>query len=101
VNDTTQEHEIEKAAMKRLREARKETVASVSTRVKQQKKAIEAIKQQVAERPMTVPEIALATGIPSSEVLWFIATLKKYGIVVELDKEGSFFRYQMAETARG
>jgi biotin operon repressor len=46
---------------------------------------------------MTVPEISGATGIPSADVLWYVAALKKYGFVVEVSKDGGYFRYQMAE----
>jgi biotin operon repressor len=97
MNSTTSAEESEKAAMKRLREARKETVAVVSARVREQKKAMGAIKEQLRDHPMTVPEISGATGIPSADVLWYVAALKKYGFVVEVSKDGGYFRYQMAE----
>jgi hypothetical protein len=30
-------------------------------------------------------------------VLWFIATLKKYGEIAEGDKDGGYFRYYLAD----
>jgi hypothetical protein len=45
-----------------------------------------------------VPEISKATGIPSDRVLWYLATLKKYGDIIEGDKDGSYFRYVLAES---
>jgi predicted transcriptional regulator len=69
-----------KEAMKKLRESRKK-----------------AIKEQLRAEARTVPEIAEATGLASAEVLWFIATLKKYGEIAEGDKDGGYFRYYLAD----
>jgi Fic family protein len=88
-----------KEAMKKLRESRKHIIKATSARVKEQRKAIKAIKEQLQDEARTVPEIAGATGLASSEVLWFIATLKKYGEIVEGDKDGGYFRYSLAEAA--
>jgi len=88
-----------KEAMKRLRESRKHTIKATSARVKENKKAVKAIKEQLQDEARTVPEIAEATGLASSEVLWFIATLKKYGEIVEGDKDGGYFRYCLADAA--
>ena len=89
-----------KEAMKKLRESRKHIIKATATRVKENRKAIKAIKEQLRAEARTVPEIAGATGLASSEVLWFIATLKKYGEIVEGDKDGGYFRYSLAEAAR-
>ena len=86
-----------KEMMKKLRESRKHIIKATSTRVKENRKAIKAIKEQLQDGARTVPEIAAATGLASSEVLWFIATLKKYGEILEGDKDGSYFRYCLAE----
>ena len=86
-----------KEAMKKLRESRKAIIKLTSARVKENKKAIKAIKEQLRAEARTVPEIAEATGLASAEVLWFIATLKKYGEILEGDKDGSYFRYCLAE----
>jgi Fic family protein len=88
-----------KEAMKKLRESRKHIIKATSARVKEHRKAIKAIKEQLQDEARTVPEIAGATGLASSEVLWFIATLKKYGEIVEGDKDGGYFRYSLAEAA--
>jgi hypothetical protein len=86
-----------KEAMKKLRESRKHIIKATSARVKENKKAIKAIKEQLRAEARTVPEIAEATGLVSSEVLWFIATLKKYGEIAEGDKDGGYFRYYLAD----
>lgn len=93
---TREGKEIEKEAMKRLRDVRRESIKAAAARVKEQNQAVKAIMEQMKDRPRTVPEIAEATGIPSSDVMWYVATLKKYGQVLEADQDGSYFRYQSA-----
>ena len=88
-----------KEAMKKLRESRKDIIKATSARVKENRKAIKAIKEQLKGEARTVPEISGATGLASSEVLWYMATLKKYGEIVEGDKDGGYFRYYLADAA--
>lgn len=88
-----------KEAMKQLRGDRKAWITMASTMVKEQKKEQKAIKKHLENQPATVPEIAEATGIASDKVLWYLATLKKYGDIVEGEKDGSYFRYVLAKSA--
>ncbi|NNG06582.1 MAG: winged helix-turn-helix domain-containing protein [Desulfobacteraceae bacterium] len=97
MSQTEEEKTEKKEAMKKLRESRKDIIKTTSARVKENKKAIKAIKEQLRAEARTVPEIAEATGLVSSEVLWFIATLKKYGEIAEGDKDGGYFRYYLAD----
>jgi predicted transcriptional regulator len=92
-------NQTEKEAIKALRKARRETIQAATARMKEQKRAIKSIKEQLFNEPGTVPEIAQATGLPSSDVLWYLAALKKYGEIVEGEKDGSYFRYQLTQTA--
>jgi predicted transcriptional regulator len=87
-----------KEAMKKLRKDRKEWISRASTIVKEQKKIRKAIKGYLENQPATVPEISEATGIPSDKVLWYLATLKKYGEIIEGEKNDGYFRYVSAET---
>lgn len=89
---------IKKEAMKKLRSDRKEWINQASTRVKEQKKVRKAIKRHLENQPATVPEISKATGIPSDRVLWYLATLKKYGDIIEGEKDGGYFRYVLVES---
>ena len=97
MSQESNEKTAKKEAMKKLRESRKHIIKATSTRVKENRKAIKAIKEQLQAEARTVPEIAEATGLASSEVLWFIATLKKYGEILEGDKDGGYFRYHLAK----
>jgi hypothetical protein len=51
------------------------------------------------DQARTVPELAAATHLPVPKVLWFVAALKKYGIVVERGMNGDYPTYQKAEAA--
>jgi predicted transcriptional regulator len=85
-----------KEAMQKLREARKQTIKAATARMKEQKKAFEAITDELQKGERTVPEIAAATGIGSASVLWYITALKKYGLVAEGQADGGYFRYGLA-----
>jgi len=87
-----------KEAMKKLRNERKQFIKAAAARMKEQNKVIKAIKEQLKDNPGTVPEIAGGTGIQTSEVLWYLASLKKFGQVVEGEKEGAYFRYELVAT---
>jgi hypothetical protein len=87
----------DKEALKKLKAARKEQIAAITSRMKEQRQAVKAIKAQLSGAELTVPEIALATGLPASEVLWYVATLKKYGEILEGPKAGGYFRYRLGQ----
>ncbi len=97
--DTPLEKESQKEALKRLKAARKAQIATATGRMKEQRRAVQAIKAHLTGMELTVPEIAAATGLPVSEVLWYVATLKKYGEILEGPKAGSYFRYRLGQAA--
>jgi predicted transcriptional regulator len=80
----SQNEKVSRAEMlKRLRAEHSETVARTQALLKEQKRIQKEICQFIRENPKTVPEIAEAVNMPSNEVLWYLASYKKYGIVVE------------------
>jgi predicted transcriptional regulator len=85
--------------LKRLREAHAETVEQTQALLREQKQAQQQICQVIREDPKTVPDIAAATDRPAHEVLWYLAALKKYGIVVEAGMCGDYVLYQRAKEA--
>jgi hypothetical protein len=85
--------------LRSLRETRQELIKKATARMKEQRRQIRAIREQLAGGARTVPEIAEATGMGSAEVLWLVAALKKYGEVLEDAKDGSYFRYRLAAGA--
>ncbi len=93
--------ETDKEARNKLRLARKGVIARVAARVKEQQQAVKALKQSLQAGGKTVPELAQDTGLPASEVLWYLAALKKYGEIAEGAKAGSYFRYTLAARLPG
>ena len=81
---TAQKEKVSRGEMlKRLRSEHAETVTRTQALLKEQKRVQKEICQFIRENPKTVPEIAEAVNMPSNEVLWYLASYKKYGIVVE------------------
>ena len=66
--------------------------------MKEQRRAIKALKAQPGGGGADVPEMAGATGLPVAEVLWYVASLKKYGGILEVPKAGSYYRYTSGAT---
>ena len=97
--ETPVETESGKEALKKLKVARKEQIAAATSRMKEQRRAIKAIKASLAGAELTVPEMAAATGLPVAQVLWYVASLKKYGEILEGPKAGSYYRYRLGQPA--
>ncbi len=97
MHDPAGESAARKEALKKLKAARKEQIAATTARMKKQRQAVKAIKEHLEGAELTVPEIAVATGLPMSEVLWYVASLKKYGEILEGPKDGSYYRYRLGQ----
>ena len=97
MSDAPIERAADKMALKKLKAARKEQIAAGTIRMKEQRRVVKAIKAHLEGAELTVPEIAAATGLPASEVLWYVATLKKYGEILEGPKDGSYYRYRLGQ----
>ncbi|MFZ0243258.1 MAG: hypothetical protein WAL90_16590 [Desulfobacterales bacterium] len=90
------ENKTDPAALKKLREERAWQIGRAKETVKRQQQIIKRITELIKNEGKTVPEIAQATGLPASQVLMFVATLRKYGAVTEGTKDGDYFRYQIS-----
>ena len=54
------------------------------------------ITKSLGEGPLTIPEVAKATGIPSRTALWYIMTYTKYNLVFPAGKtEEGYYRYAL------
>ena len=98
VTQTTQKETISRGEMlKRLRGQHAETVERTQALLKEQKRIQKEICQVMRDTPKTVPEVAEAVGMPAHEVLWYMASFKKYGLIVEKGMCGDYPLYQKAE----
>jgi predicted transcriptional regulator len=92
----TEESADRKAAMKALRQERKAWIKAAAANVKAHNSALGAIRAELKDTPRTVPEIADGTGLSTSKVMWYVASMKKFGEILEADQDDSYFRYQLA-----
>jgi DNA-directed RNA polymerase specialized sigma subunit len=83
--------------LKQLRTKHAESVERTQAILKEQKHVQQEVCRVLRERPKTVPEVAAETGIPLQQVLWYMASFKKYGLVVENGMCGDYPLYQKAE----
>ena len=94
-----QDKKVKKDALKKLGSGRKAWIKKAAAKMKAQKKDIKAIKGQLKNDGGTVPSISESTGIPAERVLWYIAALKKYGQIIEGEKDGGYYTYLLSDTA--
>jgi len=88
-----------------LLELRKEHAATVEAAqelLKKQQAARKTIEKAMRNGPRSVPQLARHTGIPSHDVLWHIASMKKYGLAVEEgpDESGDYFLYSLSDEGK-
>jgi predicted Rossmann fold nucleotide-binding protein DprA/Smf involved in DNA uptake len=83
--------------LKHLREKHATTVARTQALLKEQKRVQQEICKVMRDTPKSVPEVAAAIGMPANEVLWYIASFKKYGLIVEKGMCADYPLYIKAE----
>lgn len=87
---------VDKNVMKMLRAQRKEAVDRASAIARDRHKELKAVRGHLTEASATVPEIAQAVGLSPDTVLWLVASMKKFGELVEVEKDGDFYRYALS-----
>ena len=94
--DTGERKSAIRAVVRRLSQAQAGEQAVARKRFKERSARRRAVVKRLGAGPATVPELAAATGIPPSEVLIIVATLRRYGAVVEDEEHESYFRYRLS-----
>jgi predicted transcriptional regulator len=94
---TQQTNQSRSEVLKRLREQHAESVKRTQALLKEQKRVQKEICQIMRDTPKTVPEVAEAVGMPAHEVLWYVASFKKYGLIVEEGMCADYPLYRRAE----
>jgi predicted transcriptional regulator len=100
MSDTKTEAPSRGEMLKRLRALHAGSVERTQAILREQRQLQKAICRFIADTPRTVPEIAAEVGKPAHEVLWFVAALKKYGVVVEAGMRSDYPLYQQAKEAQ-
>ena len=102
MTQTSEQKQALKETFKSLRAERGAVVQTVTEQNKRRQAARRKIRAVLAEGPATVPALAAACELPSSEVLWHVAAMRKYGELVEDAQEGDYFTYRLVqEKGRG
>jgi predicted Rossmann fold nucleotide-binding protein DprA/Smf involved in DNA uptake len=85
-----------KRTIDRMKERRK-VPADLRERVKETARIEKAIRQALADGPLTVPAIAERTGLPSDVVMFHVMTMRKFGRVevVEDDDVDEYYEYAL------
>ncbi len=86
----------QKDAMKLFRERRGGINREQQQANRDNRKASTTIRDQLEKGPVTVLELAAATSLAPSLVLWHIASMKKYGNVREAGTDGDYVKYELA-----
>jgi len=93
----SEEKMASKESLKKLREERKDSIEKAKTRIKETAGLIKQIKVELKDGGKTVPELTSKTGISTSDVLWYVSTMRKYGEIAEGPKEGDYFKYELTK----
>ena len=85
-----------------LRKQNRDAVKTAQDLLKVQQAARKALERALSGGPHTVPQLAQITGLPAHEVLWYVATMKKYGQVVEAgtDEANEYYLYRSTKEAQ-
>lgn len=84
-----------------LRKQHSERVKIAQEMLKEQKGVRKTLMRAMRGGPHSVPQLAIDTDIPADEVLWHIASMKKYGEVAEvgLDEDYEYYMYILEKEA--
>ena len=81
-----------------LREQHSDQVKQAQALLREQQDVRKTLRKAMKAGPRTVPQLAEATGLPSHEVLWHVAAMKKYGLVIEegLNEDYEYYLYALS-----
>ncbi len=82
-----------KEQLKTVREKRGPAPQALLNEAKDQTQAQRAILSALGQGPLTVPELAQATGLGTRKLLWYVSALRKYGKVGDGPKRGAYPSY--------
>ena len=90
-----------RATLKKLRDERGAAVGAAIERNKLHQAVRKEVRVALAGGPSTVPALAAATGVPTQDVLWHVAAMRKYGDLVEAGVDGDYCTYSLVAKAGG
>lgn len=82
-----------KRELKVARERRGAPSAERAEARKELSRVRKVLLSALEDGPKTIPELAAATGVEASLVLWHVAALRKYNQVADGPKQGDYIAY--------
>ena len=64
---------------------------------KEQTRIKKLIKETLRQGPKTIPDVALACGLPTEITTWHLMAMRKYGSVIETTRNGDYYIYRIKE----
>ncbi len=55
------------------------------------------VREALEKGAATIPELVEATKLPSTQVLWQVTAMKKYGVLREKEVDGDYPRYELTQ----
>ena len=86
-----------KVDLKALRQERLEWVQKANQKLKSQNKEIALLKKALADGSRTVPQLTVETNLPSEKVMYYMASLLKYGQIKEVERQGLYYGYALTD----
>lgn len=80
--------------LKRLRVERADQVEHAKEQAKVTRRAGE-VRKALVSGPKTIPEISSEIKMSTDDVLYYVATMRHYGSIVEDTQDGDYFRYKL------
>ena len=90
-----------RATLKKLRDERGAAVDAATERNKLRQAVRKQVRGALVAGPATVPALAAATGLPTRDVLWHVAAMRKYGDLAESGMDGDYCTYSLVAKAGG
>ena len=88
--------DAQKKALQELKASQGEAEAErLKKDIVEGRQAKKAVREALEKGPSTVPELVQATQLPSPQVLWQVAAMKKYGVLHETEVDGDYPRYEL------
>ena len=99
MTETQRSAQERKAALKVLRNERREFIDRSAARMKSVNQCMNKIRETLMAGPRTIPHLAEAIGLSTAETLWYVMAMKKYGQVAEggKDRKASYYPYVLVD----
>jgi hypothetical protein len=100
--NTKQEARQRTQMLAELRKQHNQHVQAAQELLKEQQAIRKKLHLALQDGPCSVPQLAEATSLPAHQVLWYVATMKKYGQVEEagLDEAEEYYLYCLSKGSK-